>query len=84
MLEFTSHDYDGFVFDENDNRIDFKGYRADCINDMALEFFDTYDRKKPFFMTISQIEPHYQKTGSTTRVRTAPRRCSKTSFSRRT
>ncbi len=60
VLEFTSHGYDGFVFDENDRRIDFKGYRADCINDMALEFFDTYDRKKPFFMTISQIEPHHQ------------------------
>ena len=60
VLEFTSHGYDGYVFDENNDRIDFKGYRADCINDMALEFFDTYDRKKPFFMTVSQIEPHHQ------------------------
>ena len=60
VLEFTSHGYDGFVFDENDHRIDFKGYRADCINDMALEFFDQYDGEKPFFMTISQIEPHHQ------------------------
>ena len=60
VLEFTSHGYDGYVFDENDNRVDFTGYRADCINDMALEFFDTYDRKKPFFMTVSQIEPHHQ------------------------
>ena len=60
VLEFTSHGYDGFVFDENDQRVDFKGYRADCINDMALEFFDQYDGQKPFFMTISQIEPHHQ------------------------
>ena len=60
VLEFTSHGYDGYVFDENNNRIDFKGYRADCITDMALEFFDQYDGKKPFFMTISQIEPHHQ------------------------
>lgn len=60
VLEFTSHGYDGYVFDENDNCIDFKGYRADCIMDMALQFFDQYDRKKPFFMTISQIEPHHQ------------------------
>ena len=60
VLEFTSHGYDGFVFDENDNKIEFKGYRADCINDLALQFFDTYDRKKPFFMTVSQIEPHHQ------------------------
>ncbi len=60
VLEFTSHGYDGYVFDENNNRVDFKGYRADCINDMALEFFDQYDGKKPFFMTVSQIEPHHQ------------------------
>ena len=60
VLEFTSHGYDGFVFDENDNKIEFKGYRADCINDLALQFFDTYDKKKPFFMTVSQIEPHHQ------------------------
>ncbi len=60
VLEFTSHGYDGYVFDENNNRVDFKGYRADCINDMALEFFDTYTGEKPFFMTISQIEPHHQ------------------------
>ena len=60
VLEFTSHGYDGFVFDENDRRVDFKGYRADCINDMALEFLDGYTGEKPFFMTISQIEPHHQ------------------------
>ena len=41
-------------------RIDFKGYRADCINDFALEYLDQYDGKKPFFMTVSQIEPHHQ------------------------
>ena len=50
MLEFTSHGYDGFVFDENDRRVDFKGYRADCINDMALEFLDGYTGEKPFFL----------------------------------
>ena len=60
VLEFTSHGYDGYVFDENDRRIDFKGYRADRINDMALEFLDVRDETKPFFMTISQIEPHHQ------------------------
>ena len=60
VLEFTSHGYDGYVFDENNNRIDFKGYRADCINDFALEYLDQYTGEKPFFMTISQIEPHHQ------------------------
>ncbi len=60
VLEFTSHGYGGYVFDENGNRHDFTGYRADCITDYALEFLDGYDGKKPFFMTISQIEPHHQ------------------------
>lgn len=60
VLEFTSHGYDGYVFDENNNRIDFHGYRADCITDMALDFFEERDESKPFFMTISHIEPHHQ------------------------
>lgn len=59
VLEFTSHGYDGFVFDENNRRMDFHGYRADCITDLALDFFDVRS-DKPFFMTISQIEPHHQ------------------------
>lgn len=60
VLEFTSHGYDGYVFDENNNRIDFEGYRCDCLTDMALEFFDQRNEDKPFFMTISHIEPHHQ------------------------
>ena len=60
VLEFTSHGYDGYVFDENGRRVDFQGYRADCVNGMALEFLDGYDGKKPFFLTVSQIEPHHQ------------------------
>lgn len=60
VLEFTSHGYDGFVFDENDNRVDFKGYRVDCITDLALDYFKQRNKEKPFFMTISHIEPHHQ------------------------
>lgn len=60
VLEFTSHGYDGFVFDENMNKCEFKGYRVDCITDYALEYLDGYKGDKPFFMTISHIEPHHQ------------------------
>lgn len=60
VLEFTSHGYDGFVFDENNHKIEFKGYRADCMTDFAFEFLDQYEGNKPFFMTISYIEPHHQ------------------------
>lgn len=59
-LEFTSHGYDGYVFDGDGNRLDFKGYRADCINDYALEYLDNRDKDKPFFMFVSQLEPHHQ------------------------
>ena len=60
VLEFTSHGYDGYVFDEHDKRIDFSGYRVDCITDFALDYLDSWDGDKPFFMTISHIEPHHQ------------------------
>ena len=60
VLEFTSHGYDGYVFDENNRRLDFTGYRTDCITDFALDFFAARDKSKPFFMTVSHIEPHHQ------------------------
>lgn len=60
VLEFTSHGYDGYVFDGDGNRLDFKGYRADCINDFALEFLEKRKTDKPFFLFVSQLEPHHQ------------------------
>ncbi len=60
ILEFTSHGYDGYVFDKEGNKIDFNGYRADCINDFALEYIRNYKGEKPFFMFVSQLEPHHQ------------------------
>lgn len=65
VLEFTSHGYDGYVFDGDGNKIEFKGYRADCINDFALEYLDSCDKEKPFFMFISQLEPHHQNDHNT-------------------
>ncbi len=60
ILEFTSHGYDGYIFDGDGNQLDFKGYRADCINDYATEFIENRDKDKPFFLFISQLEPHHQ------------------------
>lgn len=60
VLEFTSHGYNGYVFDENGNKLDFKGYRADKINDYAIEYIEKQPHEKPFFMFISQLEPHHQ------------------------
>lgn len=60
VLEHTSHGYDGYVFDEKMRKREFRGYRADCITDFALEFLEEYEGKRPFFLTISHIEPHHQ------------------------
>ncbi len=60
LLEFTSHGYGGYLFDENNNRIEFEHYRADAMTDYALEFLEGRDKSKPFFLTISYIEPHHQ------------------------
>ncbi len=65
VLEFTSHGYNGFVFDKDNNKHDFIGYRADCINNYAIDYLHNRDKHKPFFMFISQIEPHHQNDRNT-------------------
>lgn len=60
VLEFTSHGYDGYVFDKDNNKVEFIGYRADKITDFALEFIENRDIEKPFFLFLSHIEPHHQ------------------------
>ncbi len=60
VLEFTSHGYDGYVYDGDMNKVEFQGYRADRITDFALDFLDRADRNRPFFLFLSHIEPHHQ------------------------
>lgn len=60
VLEATSHGYDGYVFDKEGRKHEFIGYRADAINNYAVHYLHKYDGVKPFFMFISQIEPHHQ------------------------
>lgn len=60
VLEFTSHGYDGYVFDGENRRHDFIGYRADCINNYAIHYLHHRKKDQPFFLFISQIEPHHQ------------------------
>lgn len=58
-LEFTSHPYEGVVYDEDDDPVPFDGYRVDALTDMAIEFA-TSDRDVPFFLMLSHLEPHHQ------------------------
>lgn len=60
VLEFTSHGYDGYVFGDDNEKHEFKGYRADCINDYALEYINGKTSDNPFFLFVSQLEPHHQ------------------------
>ena len=60
MLEFTSHGYGGYIFDKDGNKLDFTGYRTDCLTDYAVRYIEEYEDEKPFFLMISHIEPHHQ------------------------
>ncbi len=60
ILEFTSHGYNGYVYGDNNERIDFKGYRADAINGFAVDFINNHNGENPFFLFVSQLEPHHQ------------------------
>lgn len=58
--ECSSHGYDGFLFDKDGNRLDFVGYRCDCITDYAIHYLQTRKKEDPFFLFLSHIEPHQQ------------------------
>ncbi|MBI4558015.1 MAG: sulfatase-like hydrolase/transferase [Candidatus Hydrogenedentes bacterium] len=62
VLEFTSHGYDGHMFDSDMLRVDFPPgrYRADALTDFAVDYLRTRSRKIPFFLFLSYVEPHFQ------------------------
>lgn len=60
VLEFTSHGYDGYMFDGDGNKVEFRGYRVDCVTDFAIEYLRGRDGSRPFFLFVSYIEPHHQ------------------------
>ncbi len=62
VLEFTSHSYDGHMFDAQGRRREFpKGrYRVDAQTDWAIEYLKGRTSDKPFFLFVSYVEPHHQ------------------------
>lgn len=58
VLEFTSHGYDGYLYDGDMNKVEFKGYRADCMTDFALDYLRKRQAgelgapDKPFFYSF--------------------------------
>ena len=62
VLEFTSHGYDGHMFDADGNERHFPPgrYRVDAQTDWAIEYLRTRTGERPFFLFVSYIEPHHQ------------------------
>lgn len=62
ILEFTSHAYDGHMFDTDMKQVYFPvdRYRADCLTDFAIDYLSKRDAQKPFFLFLSYVEPHHQ------------------------
>lgn len=62
VLEFTSHAYDGHLFDADMKKVEFPPgrYRADCLTDFALDYLRKRSTKRPFFLFLSYVEPHHQ------------------------
>ena len=62
VLEFTSHAYDGHLFDADMQAVEFPKdrYRVDAQTDFALKYLRNRDRGRPLFLFISYIEPHHQ------------------------
>src|ERR1700733_4450615 len=59
-LEHTTHPYEGTIYDQDGKEITFKDqYRVDFLTDRA-EHFLRQKHDKPFFLFISQLEPHQQ------------------------
>lgn len=59
-IENTSHPYEGTIWDRDNNPITFKDqYRVDFLTDRAERFL-RQKQEKPFFLFISQLEPHQQ------------------------
>ena len=60
VLEFTSHGYGGYLYNGDMEKVEFDGYRADCMTDFAIDYLRNQDGQKPFFLFLSYLEPHHQ------------------------
>ncbi len=62
VLEFTSHSYDGYMFDAEGNKVEMPEgrYRADWQTDLVLDYLESRTGGQPFYLMVSYIEPHHQ------------------------
>jgi arylsulfatase A-like enzyme len=59
-LELTSHPYEGTIWNGAGQPMHFKDiYRVDYLTGLAVNFL-RQPHRKPFFLVVSQLEPHFQ------------------------
>jgi arylsulfatase A-like enzyme len=58
-LECTSDSYHTTLFDQDNRPVQLPGYRVDALTDAAIRYLDQ-PRRKPFFLFLSHLEPHFQ------------------------
>jgi len=59
-LERTSHPYQGSMWDGAGKEMTYDGiYRVDYLTNLAIKFLQQ-KQEKPFFLVLSQLEPHQQ------------------------
>jgi arylsulfatase A-like enzyme len=62
VLEYTSHAYDGHMFDQH-GKVRFfptNRYRVDAQTDWVEQYLERQSHDEPFFLFVSYIEPHHQ------------------------
>lgn len=60
VLEFTSHPFGGHMFDGAGRQVNFRGYRVTRQTDFVLDYLQSRDLQRPFFLFVSYLEPHHQ------------------------
>lgn len=64
LLEFTSHAYEGELYDNDGKPLSYSGvYRSDFMTGLAQRFLRS--AKSPFLLTLSYLETHHQNDSDT-------------------
>ncbi|MFW6287049.1 MAG: sulfatase-like hydrolase/transferase [Candidatus Sumerlaeota bacterium] len=61
VLEFTSDDYETYMYDTDGKKVFLPGYRVDAQTDAAIRYISG-QQEQPFFLMLSYLEPHFQNT----------------------
>jgi arylsulfatase A-like enzyme len=61
VLEWTSHPYEGDIFDGDGHAIHFENqYRVDFLTSRVTRFLNNAGTGSPFLLVVSYLEPHHQ------------------------